>query len=93
MEMFELQRRHVAQRGVAPAGVVPPFSELEPGRLRLGVRRQRLAVEQLALQRREEALGHRVVEAIATEPIDAATPHSRHRAPKASDVYWQPWSE
>ena len=22
-----------------------------------------------------------------------ATPHPRQRAPKASDVYWQPWSE
>ena len=28
-----------------------------------------------------------------TEPIDSATPDSRQRAPKASDVYWQPWSE
>ena len=28
-----------------------------------------------------------------TEPIDSATPHSRQRPPKASDVYWQPWSE
>ena len=28
-----------------------------------------------------------------TEPIDSATPHFRQRAPKASDVYWQRWSE
>ena len=27
-----------------------------------------------------------------TEPIDSATPDSRQRAPKASDVYWQPWT-
>ena len=33
METFELQRRHVAQRGMAPAGVVPPFNELERVRL------------------------------------------------------------
>ncbi len=28
-----------------------------------------------------------------TEPIDSAMPRSRQRAPKASDVYWRPWSE
>ncbi len=27
-----------------------------------------------------------------TEPIDSATPRSRQRAPKASEVYWQPWT-
>jgi hypothetical protein len=28
-----------------------------------------------------------------TEPIDGRTPASRQRIPKASEVYWVPWSE
>ena len=26
------------------------------------------------------------------DPVDSATPRSRQRAPKASEVYWQPWT-
>ena len=28
-----------------------------------------------------------------TEPMEGRTPASRQRYPKASDVYWHPWSE
>ena len=74
-ETFEIQRRQVAQRGMTPPRVVPPFDEREHRRPRLGVRRPLRAVEQLALQRREEALGHRVVEAVADRT------HRRRHAP------------
>ena len=47
---------------MAPSRVVPTFDEIKNGRPRLGVRRQGRAVEQLALERREEALGHRILQ-------------------------------
>jgi hypothetical protein len=28
-----------------------------------------------------------------TEPVEARTPASLHRKPKATDVHWLPWSE
>ena len=61
MKTFELQRRRVAQRGMAAPRVVPPFNELEHGRPRLSVRGQGRAGEQFALKRREEALGRIVL--------------------------------
>ncbi len=93
MKTFELQRRRVAQRGMAAPRVVPAFNELEHGRPRLSVRGQGRAGEQLALERREEVSAIALSKQSPTEPIDSATSHSWQRAPKASDVYWQPWSE
>ena len=52
-----------------------------------------VAVEQLGLQRGEEALGQGVVKAVAGVPIETVTPLTRSARPNASDVYWQPWSE
>ena len=80
---------------MTPPRVVPPLDELEQRRLRLGVRRQRRPVEELALQGREEALPDQAAprscsqsKQSPTEPIDSATPQSRQRAPKANEVYW-----
>src|SRR5256886_11438131 len=54
--------------------VVPAFDEIEHGQARVGRRAEALTIEQLALERREEALAHRVVVGIA---------HTTHRGPDA----------
>jgi hypothetical protein len=84
MAALELVRREIPDRGVSPLGVIPRLDPGEDRRLRLGRCLEARSIQQLALERGEEALGHRVVIGIA----DAA-----HRRSKASEVYWQPWSE
>ena len=49
-------------------GVVPAFDEIEDRPPGLVVRTQRRPVEELALERGEEALGHRVVVAVTDGP-------------------------
>ena len=46
-------------------GVIPPFDVLEDGPARFGLGREPVAVEEFAFERGEEALGHRVVMAVA----------------------------
>ena len=46
---------------MAPIGVVPAFDELEYGHAVLRLGGKRAPIEQLAFQRGEEALAHRVV--------------------------------
>src|SRR5208282_4997785 len=65
MRPFVVDRRQVVERGVTPMGVVPALDELEHCHARLDLGPKAAAGEQLALQGREEALAHRVVEAIA----------------------------
>src|SRR2546425_253628 len=55
--------------------VVPAFDEVEDGEARVGLRAEAFAIEQLALERREEALAHGVVVGIA---------YTAHRRPDAS---------
>lgn len=55
---------------MAPPRVVPPFDEVEDGDPRLRVAPEAMAIEQLALERREEALAHGVV---------VGVPHAAHR--------------
>src|SRR5438552_16012829 len=50
--------------------IVPAFDEVEDGEARVGRRAEAVAIEQLALERREEALAHGVVVGIA---------HTAHR--------------
>ena len=50
---------------MAPTGIVPAFDELEYGHAGLRLGGKRAPVEQLACQRGEEALAHRVVVGIA----------------------------
>lgn len=45
--------------------VVPTLDKFKHGKLRLGVCAERMAINELAFERREEALTHRVVEAVA----------------------------
>src|SRR2546428_647585 len=55
--------------------VVPAFDEVEDGEARVGLRAEAFAIEQLALERREEALAQGVVVGIA---------YTAHRRPDAS---------
>ena len=48
-----------------------------------GISRRRRAVQ------RHRALAY----PSSTETMDGRTPASRHRLPKATTVYWRPWSE
>jgi hypothetical protein len=54
----------VAEGGVAAAGVVEGFDEVEDGESRLGLGAKRGPVNELALEGGEEALAERVVEAV-----------------------------
>src|SRR5712692_7135069 len=60
---------------MAPPRIVPAFDEVEDGEARVGLRAEAFAIEQLALERREEALAQGVVVGIA---------HTAHRRPDAS---------
>src|SRR6185437_8568191 len=60
-----LRRRRVAERGVTALAVIPNLDVLEDRQTRDRSRHPDLAVEQFDLERREEALGHGVVEAVS----------------------------
>ena len=47
---------------------------------------------QLAFQRREETLAHRVIVAVADRSVDGRTPATRQRLPKSIEVYCDPWT-
>src|SRR6266508_450631 len=55
---------------MAAAWVVPAFDEVEESEARVGLGAEAFAIEQLALERREEALTHSVVVSVA---------HTAHR--------------
>jgi len=55
---------------MATPGIVPAFDEVEDGEARVGLGAEAFAIEQLALERREEALTHGVVVGVA---------HTAHR--------------
>jgi hypothetical protein len=88
--VLELHRGQVAERGVPAAAVEEDLDVLEDlgPQLRLG--RPRADVDELLLERREEALGDRVIEAVALAPIDWAMPAARACWPKASATNWLP---
>src|SRR5579884_2674881 len=62
--VLEGNRREVAEAGVAPLAVVEHFQVVEQGQPGVRPGLETLAVEQLALQSGEEALGQRVVVAV-----------------------------
>ena len=64
MSCFELDGAQTADRGVAPPRVVEGLDVLEDRRGELGAGLRALAIEELELERAEEALGHRVVERV-----------------------------
>src|SRR5438552_7766265 len=59
---------------MSPPRIVPAFDEVEDGQARVGLRAEAFAIEQLTLERREEALAERVVVGVA---------HRAHRGPDA----------
>jgi hypothetical protein len=73
--------RLVAERRVAPPRVVPAFDVLEELAPRLGRRPEGLAVEQLTLEGREEALAQGIVVGVADRAIDGRTPKRSQRCP------------
>ena len=76
-----------------PARIVPSFDELEDGLARLSGIAEAPAVDQLALQCGEEALGHGVVVGIADGAHRRADAIASQGWPKAMEVYCEPWSE
>jgi hypothetical protein len=64
--------------------VVPAFDVLEDGQARSGLGREAVAIEQLALERGEEALAHRVVVRITDRS---------HRRPDAHQLAATPEGE
>ena len=64
MMSFEADRREVADRRVATTGIVPALDVVEDGEAGVSVTAERRAVNQLALERGEDALGHGVVVAV-----------------------------
>ena len=65
MSSLELDGREVAERGVPTVRVVPALDEVEDRDAGLGLRAEAVAIEQLAFERGEEALAHRVVVSVA----------------------------
>src|ERR1700748_2677924 len=59
-----LDGAEVAEGAVQAAGVVPAFDVVEDRAAEPGARRPGAGVDELAFDRREEALGHRVVPAL-----------------------------
>jgi hypothetical protein len=78
---------------MAATGVVPAFDELKTA----------MRASPWVLKRRRSSSGHSSVakklshlalsKQSPTEPIEGRTPAGRQRWPKASEVYWLPWSE
>src|SRR5206468_1633284 len=69
---LEIHRGQVLEGRMAAAWVVPAFEEVENGEARVRLGREALSIEQLALERREEALAEGVVVGVA---------HTAHRRP------------
>src|SRR5947209_422880 len=59
--LFIAHRRLVVQAGMPTVRVVPALDEVEDGHPRLGLAREATAVQQLALERGEEALTEGIV--------------------------------
>ena len=82
MVSFEADRREVADRRVATAGIVPALDVIEDGEAGVSVTAERRAVNQLALERCEEALGHGVVVAVTDSAHGHADPEGLSALPE-----------
>ena len=65
VSLFIADRRLVVQAGMPPVRVVPALDEVEDGHAGLGLGREAAAIEQLTLERGEEALAEGVVVGVA----------------------------
>jgi hypothetical protein len=75
--------------------IVPAFDEVEDGEARVGLRAEAVAIEQLALERREEALAERVVVGIASSPTSKSSstiiaPRRPNRRRHPARLEWLP---
>ena len=66
--------------------VVAAFDELEHRELRLGLRAEQTAIQQLAPKRRDEALSESVVVRVGDRSMEGRTPAARQRSQNAIDV-------
>ena len=92
VESLENRRRPVAERRVEATGVVEALDEAEDLRACASATvRNRSAGRCSSHSSVAKKLSHIALSyASPTEPIDCTTPASRHRFPKASDVYCEP---
>ena len=58
---FEVHRREIVERGVAAVRIVPRLDEIEDGGFGLLQRSEAVFHEQLAFERRIEALAHCII--------------------------------
>jgi hypothetical protein len=72
--------------------VVEGLDVLEDLRAELSTGRPGAAMDELLLERGEEALGDRVIERVADRADEASTPASIRRRVKAKLKYWRPLS-
>ena len=63
--LLEVERGHLAERGVPAAGFVPGLDEVEDGLTTFGLITEALPLHEFGLERREEALAHGVVVGIS----------------------------
>ena len=66
--LFVVERRHLAEGGVASVGIVPGLNEVEHGHPGLGLIAEALTLDEFGLECGEEALAHRVVIGVADGP-------------------------
>jgi hypothetical protein len=89
-ELFVFCWREHVERGVAALAVVERLDVLEHGGLELEPGGPVAAVDELLLERGEEALGDALSYASPSEPIEIAIPLCRAARPKARLTYWLP---
>src|SRR5437773_8826912 len=83
----------VAEEGMPPPLVVEPLDVVEHIPPRLGPRAIGAMVDQLGLERLEEALDHRVVPAVAPPAHAGPDPVAREERLIGRAAYWPPWTQ
>src|SRR5262249_7592628 len=78
LPVFVIDRREIADRGMAPTTIVEAFDESEHRHTRLGLVLEPVAGQQLALKRGEEAFAHGVVVGVSNRAHRG--PHTRFPA-------------
>ena len=71
---------------MAAGRIVEAFDELEDGDTGLAMRSEAATIDEFPLEGREELSHIALSQASPTEPVDARTPASLERAPKATDT-------
>ena len=90
MSLFEGGGSEVVDPRVTPAGVVEALDEVEHGEFGFGAVDEARPIEQLAFERGEEALAHRVVVAVADRSHRRSDARVTTPASKGQRGVWQP---